>query len=386
MSTPSLQEWFCLREGRKNFTIDPLRDQEHLFGEPSWQQEMNDRLRKAQALGAPVRLVWWGQFGIGKTHRLRHTEYLVRKNGYSYDPCYVIATDIEEKSGFERLHFELVSKLEKDRMREIVSEYALDLRTHKAGAPPLKAICGGSADVEAAMQSFGGDTVQNVVPAWRFLCGLRLKDEEVKLANVTKEALNSSLDFAGVIGALASIIQYKTGKELLYLIDEGENLTKITKKSTAARWQETLRTLLDVGNVGIVIAIGAERQDGIPPIILQPDIVRRFQRDNYIQMEAYKPPVAKSFVRGLLRVVIDPERRAALEAGENFRATAPDYDPEIYPFTTRSFERFCDYAVVDPRTAKPSEIIGRLNSLAAGAYFAGLRLITGDHLTASSIP
>src|SRR5262249_44271445 len=157
-------------------------------------------------------------------------------------------------------------------------------------------------------------------PAWRFLCGLRLKDDELKLANVTKDALDSSLDFAAVIGVLATIIAHKTGKELLYLIDEGENLTKISKKSTAARWQETIRAILDLNNVGIVMAIGAERQDGIPAVILQPDIVRRFQRDNYIQMDAYKPPVAKSFLRGLLSVVIDPERRSELERVEGLRS------------------------------------------------------------------
>src|SRR3989442_1357617 len=82
----------------------------------------------------------------------------------------------------------------------------------------------------------------------------------------------------------------QTGEELLYLIDEGENLGKVTKAVLEARWGESIRSILDLKHVGVVMTIGAERQDGIPKIILQPDIVRRFQRDNYIQMEAYKPP------------------------------------------------------------------------------------------------
>ena len=77
---PTFQEWFCLRENRRNFQIDPVRDQAFLFGKREWEEEINSRLRRAQLLGTPVRLLWWGQFGIGKTHRLRHTEYLIQKN------------------------------------------------------------------------------------------------------------------------------------------------------------------------------------------------------------------------------------------------------------------------------------------------------------------
>src|SRR3989442_1357615 len=100
MARPTFQEWFCLREGRRNFEIDPLHDQEFLFGEAMWQEDIDSRLKRAQLLGTPVRLVWWGQYGIGKTHRLRHTEYLIKHSGYSYYPCYAVASDLDEKAGF----------------------------------------------------------------------------------------------------------------------------------------------------------------------------------------------------------------------------------------------------------------------------------------------
>jgi hypothetical protein len=60
---------------------------------------------------------------------------------------------------------------------------------------------------------------------------------------------------------------------------------------------------------------------------------------------------------------------------------AADYDPDLYPFTTGGFEKFCDWAVVDQRTAKPSEIISRLNNIAAEAYFRDQRLINKNLLT-----
>lgn len=380
MSKPSFQEWFCLAGGRKNFQIDPVRDQQHLFGEPDWEEQINLRLRQSQLLSTPVRLVWWGQYGIGKTHRLHHTEYLVRKNGYSYLPVYTKATDIQEKTGFERLHYELVNALGREEMRKHVSSYLLKVRTSTPGIPTLKEICGNSSDVEAALMSFGGDNERLIMPAWRFLSGLKLKDIDLERANVTKDALNSSAEFSAVLSALATILQIELKQELLFLVDEGENLQKITNKTAEARWNESLRSVLDITNIGFVLAIGAERQDGMPKLVLQPDIVRRFQRDNYVHMEAYKPPVAKSFVKGMLSAWIDPAKRAVVENSEGF-SSLPGYDPNLYPFTDGGFDKFCDWAVVDQRTAKPSEIIGRLNNIAAGAYERDKRLIDKNLLT-----
>jgi hypothetical protein len=385
MPKPSFQEWFCLADGRKNFQIDPVQDQAYLFGEPDWEAQIDTRLRRAQLLGLPVRLMWWGQYGIGKTHRLHHTEHLIHKNGYNYYPCYAVASDIQEKTGFERLHFELVNALGRDHMREIVSAYFLKIQNKVSGVRSLKELCGTSSDVEAALQSFGGNNEKLVPAAWRFLCGRDLDTADQDRAGVTRASLESSIDYATVLGALAAIIQHETGKELFYLVDEAENLGKVSNKTAVERWRESLRTILDIKNLSIIFTIGAERQDGIPKIILEPDIVRRIQKDNYVVMEAYKPPTAKSFVRGLIGKWVDPARRAALELAEDWATSVPDYKPEFYPFTEGGFDKFCEWSVIDPRTAKPSEIIARLNNVAAEAYFKDRRLINRDHLTEMGI-
>lgn len=376
MNKPSLQEWFCLQDGRKNFQIDPAQDQQYMFGEQVWESDIDNRLKKCQLLGIPLRLVWWGQYGIGKTHRLHHTKYLVEKHDYRFLPIYVKATDIQDKTGFERLHFEMLEALGRERMRKMVSSYLLKIRTAVPGTPSLQEVCGTSSDIEAALRSFGGDNEKLVLPAWRFLSGLKLKGNDLIFANVTRDSLSSSLDFAGVISALARIVQLEMEKEILFLVDEVENLTKVQNKVAKGRWQESIRAMLDINTVGVVFAIGAERQEGLPRLVIEPDIVRRFQRDNYVHMEAYKPPVTKNFVRGMLGAWISPERRGELEKSEKFSESAPGYDPELYPFNSKGFEKFCDWAAVDPRSAKPSEIIARLNNIAGEAYLRNRRLIT----------
>jgi hypothetical protein len=381
MSKPTFQEWFCLRDGRKNFQIDPIRDQKFLFGQPQWEEEIKSRLKRAELLGTQVRLLWWGQYGIGKTHRLHHTQFLVQQNGFRYYPCYVIASDVQEKTGFERLHYELVNSLGREQMQKFVASYLLKLKNQTPGVPTLREICGTAADVESALKNFGGDNENLVLPAWRFLCGLELKGNESLLAGVTKEQLDSSHEFAAVLGALAQVINIETKTELLYLVDEAENLLKITNKTAAARWQESLRAMLDVPGIGLVIAVGAERFQDVPPLLINADFVRRMQKDNYVHMEAYKLPDVTTFMKQLLSQWIDPAKRAGLEASENLAKSVADYDPAVYPFSAGAFDKYCEYAVVDPRTAKPSEIIVRLDRIAAEGYFRDRWLIDKNHLT-----
>lgn len=381
MPKPDFTTWFCLNDGRRNFEIDPVRDRDHLFGKPEWEAGINDRLRKCQLLGTPIRLVWWGQYGIGKTHRLRHTEYLVQSNGYQYRPCYLVCSDIEEKTGFERLHYQLVNNLGQAEMREFVKAYVLKAAGGQTGYAKIADICGNAADVVAAIETFGGPVERPTSEAWRFLCGQDLDSSEMRTIGVAKPSLERAADYAAVLAALATIIQTETSKQLLYLIDEGENLQRIRNKNAESQWNETLRSILDIRNLNIVLTVGAEKSDLIPVLILKPDIVRRIQKDNYVQMEAYKNPETQSFVRGLLAHWIDPAKRQALETQEGFESMGSEYDPELYPFTQGAFDMFCSGVTLDPRSAKPSEILAKLNDVAAEAWFKDLRLITRNHLT-----
>src|SRR5439155_11526768 len=164
--------------------------------------------------------VWWGDFGIGKTHRLRHTEYLIRTKPYQYHPCYVVATDLQDKTGFERLHRDLVNSLGREPMRDLVRKYLRDVDDKVPGVMSIQELCGPWTDVANALLSFGDRQASHALSAWRFLCGLKLEREELGLAGVTKSQIDSSLEFSTVLLALSTIIKRKDGKQLLYLIDQ----------------------------------------------------------------------------------------------------------------------------------------------------------------------
>jgi hypothetical protein len=387
-ATPSasFSQWFCLRPGRDNFHIDPDRDQQFLFGKTEWRQHIDRLLRRTLVLKEPVRLVWWGQYGIGKTHRLKFMDYWIREQKLAFYPVHVVCRDIEEKSDFSRLHFDLVNNLGRERMQPLVASYVQKLDIGGV-VTPLEQLTT-SPDVVGAIQRFAArNDAPMQMAAWKFLTGEDLDTHERSLARVTRDCLDSSVEYAGVLKVLGAIVAAEAGQQLLYLIDQVEALSKIHQRSVEGRWIETLRTVLDAQNVGIVMAIGAERVEGLPSIMLASEIVRRFTMNNYVELGAFKREHTTEFLEGLLREWISQADRDGLAAEEGWPAAIQGYDSATYPLTRPAFDILCRFCSdeLDHKTAKPSEIIEQLNRIAAEAYFGGKRLIDGAFLKTQGI-
>jgi hypothetical protein len=389
-TTPNVgyPEWFCLKDGRQNFHIDPDRDHQFLFGKGEWKQDIDARLHRSLALQEPVRLVWWGQYGIGKTHRLKFTEYWIRDRKLALYPVHVICRDIDEKSSFARLHYDLVNNLGVDHIQPLVAKY---LAKVDAGIPDLLPIeqLAVSPDIAGAVRRFAiKDDAKMQMTAWKFLTGGKLSSTECDLARVSRECIDSSVEYAGVLRVMGAVVAAETGRQLIYLVDQVEALSKIRQRSVEGRWVETLRAVLDVRNVGMVMAIGAEsRFDEIPPIMVQPEIVRRFTINNYVEIGAFKRDQTADFVEGLLHEWIDPVKRDAVAASEGWASNVTDYEPDKYPMTKKAWDTFCQYCSdeLDHKTAKPSEIIETINRITYEAYSSGQRLIDENFLKTQGI-
>jgi hypothetical protein len=382
-------KWFCLKSGRDNFHIDPDRDHQFLFGKSEWKDHIDGVLKRAVALKEPVRLVWWGQYGIGKTHRLKFTDFWVQSRKLAFHPVHVVCRDIEEKSTFDRLHFDLVNNLGRERMQPWVANYLrkLEASPDDPDAIPLEQLTG-SPDVIGAVQRFAtrnDDAMQ--MAAWKFLAGEKLDGHERSLARVTRDRIDSSVEYAGALKVLGAVVAAETRCQLLYLVDQVEALSKIHHRGVEGRWVESLRAVLDVRNVGIVMAIGAERMDGLPSIMLAPEIVRRFTMNNYVEIGAFKRDQTTEFLEGLLREWIDAPERDAVAQNERWSSTAQGYDPATYPLTRKAFEVICRFCSdeLDHKTAKPSEIIEQLNRIAYEAYSNGKQLIDDSFLKTQGI-
>jgi hypothetical protein len=379
----SISDWFCLKPGKENFTIIPERDHAFLFGKAQWRDQIEERLKLSMVLAEPVRLVWWGDFGIGKTQRLEYMHHVIDRDQLSFFPVSVTCRDLTTKSGFEDLHYDLINNIGFAEVRKLAANYRQKLQTPGSAAIPFTQLSA-VIDVANAMERVGDQNDQLAMTAWKFLTGRLLDKGDKPLANVSKEQLDSSIEYASVLKCLAWVVKVELGKQLLYLVDQMETLTNITNRDFENSWVETFRAVLDIRELGLVSTIGAVRMEVLPSILLRPEIISRFKQDNYLRLSQYEPETAEEFLKDLLGEWVDPARREELVAREGLDKT-PGYDASTYPFTESAFQSFCQYVTIDPRDAKPREILERLNRVSAYACMQGVRLITKDELLRQGI-
>jgi hypothetical protein len=327
-----------------------------------------------------VRLVWWGDYGIGKTQRLQYMKHVIEQHNLAFYPVGVTCRDLTTKSGFEALHYDLVNNIGFATVRQMVADYRKQPASVALPFEQLSQVI----DVANAMERVGDSNDQLATTAWKYITGTKLEKGERPLANVTKERLDSSVEFASVLRCLAWAIKVTTGKQLLFLIDQMETLGLVTNRDFEASWVETLRAVLDIREVGVVCAIGGMRMELIPAIMTRPEVLSRFKQDNYLRLAQYEPETAEDFLRDLLKEWIDPTLRdECVKANDLDKVQG--YDVTTFPFTQPAFESFCQYLTSDPRDAKPREILERLNRVAAHACLQGVHLIHKNELQRQGI-
>lgn len=372
---PDFADYFCLKPSRDSFTVDPARDDLYLFGPPEWAAQIEYSFRRSLLLNKPLRILWWGDYGIGKTHRINHAIRYIRDAGIPFYPVRVDCSDITDKSGFERLHFPMVNNLGAEGMHAVVEGFYLKFRQKQTSINDWSDLVH-SGDVIGAIKNFGSENPDNWRAAWRWLTGVKLDaKDELKLAGVTKRQMDSSVEYAEVLRALSLIIESETNKRLVYFIDQVERLSKITNANAQSTWVETIRAILDMSQIGVVLAIGASRLDQLPAVVLASEVASRFGKEAYekFKLSAYNQQETALFLEQLFAEWIDPAKRDALAAQQGW--SMPAYDPRLYPFDAKGFDMFCRNITHDPRDAKPRAFLEKLDNVAAEACLKQVRLI-----------
>ena len=370
----NVAECFCLKDGRDNFSVDPERDDAYFFGPLEWVQQIQKSFQKAILLNKPIRIVWWGDYGVGKTHRIKYAMRYIKDMVLPFSSIFALSSDITDRSGFDKLHFPMVNNLGASETHAMVEQFTLKLQAKTTTYTEWSEIAN-SEDVIRAVRNLGNSNDNNWHAAWKWMTGLKLSKEETRLAGVTKDQLDSSVEYAEVLRALSLIHQHEKHQRLVYFIDQVERLGKITNANAQSSWVETLRAVLDMSDIGIILAIGASRLDQLPGVVLQPEVASRFGKESYEQyrIDAYKPDQTSQFLKDLFKVWVDTTKRDALALAEGW--TAPDYKPDYYPFTEAAFNVFCRNVTHDPRDAKPRAFLEKLNTVAAEACMENKRII-----------
>lgn len=369
--------WFCLKD-RLNFTIDPQinpNDARYYFGRDDIKTRLQRQLRRSYiAPGAPKMMVS-GPYGSGKTQTLYYLEHYLKTetppSARGIPHTLIVTVEMRSNSTAAHLHMQLMEALGK----ETVAGWVRKLFDQTSNLDEALGQLTEDPNIALALKELraAGDST---FVAWRWLTGQGLKGTELSDLKLTRNL--GELGAGDLVSALVAIgnLASKANENLVFLIDELEELQNVKAGDAAESIHKYFRYLAEPANatVGFLVGFMAEVPDQAPEILRRGDIVGRVGTSNYIDIP-HLPAIAdvKAFMRELLRNLTDDAQVQARISEQNLSTS-----PGIFPFLPSAFELLADYATQEPTRALPRYIINAINECAIQAWDEKKPLIDED--------
>jgi len=111
MKTMTYAEYFCLIDGVDNLFIDENRDWKLILGSKANKQRVDDMLSQAIVSKRPPRLVWVGDFGVGKTHHINYAFNKIKTESLPFKAIRFELPDVIDNSPFNVLFERMINEI-----------------------------------------------------------------------------------------------------------------------------------------------------------------------------------------------------------------------------------------------------------------------------------
>jgi hypothetical protein len=377
----TLKSWFCLKEGRDNFKLRVREDARLIF---CHDDEINNQIigsiERRFASNEPIKMVIFGDWGVGKTHTAYHIAWWLdeHKNEYPAKAVMIEVGDLERRSRFDVLVRPFLDTLGVHFLVVLAERY-LKIKGNLARA--LKDV-GVSEYVATCFSKFNiavpGETPPQVVmDAFQVLQGR--KPGSGFASNNLGFQITESRDFFNVLLAIAEMYRTVHGHRLLFIADEAARLDEVSNdEATEAHWIAVNRDIFDDKNnaFGFIYTLTG-KANRLPQVIWSPQIQNRIGQNAFELRNLAKPDV-EGFLARLIDELVDIARvNDLVTTGAIDKA---HFNSSAYPFTPEAKDRFIDFFQRSQDNAKPRDISDRLDLLGFIAMKAGNRLIDDDSL------
>ena len=380
MAAP-LNERFCLKNDRKNFTINFRLNQEDraaYFGKTKINNEIIEGIHERYMMGNQPKKYLYGQYGVGKTHTLFNIKYQLEESpearantDYQVKCCFIDA-EFREKTSYNYLHAQMMEALTLEKIKETVQEYL----ANNAGPDMEEKLRNdfGDANIARAIRALG--YAGEPITLWKWLCGGSLSAAELTSYNLTRNMDTVSEMYRVLVGIMRLLVN--KGTYYLFLLDEMEGLRNIRNQDCRESFHDAFRKIADNDNdvVGFIVSIYTISEDDIPDFIYTQDIVTRLNKANIHPLEylAHDDDV-RQFLKDLFALVIDDEKRKAKEEQGHISS-----DLAYYPLTDEAMDEIVNLAISAPTASLPRNFISALNEGAVHAARRGAYVIDTDDL------
>ncbi len=357
----TMQSWFGLKEGHKDFTIENDTDARLFFARNELDKQLNGILRRSFRTGNPPKLVLYGDWGIGKTHTMRHIQYVIEtRDDFPARVVFVELPDITSRSTFRVAHAALLDALGLERAQGWVLQYHTK---HSSDARERIQKATQSGDIAFAFASLLGFGEASRI-AWDWLRGIQLSAGDARLAGLPP-ALDQSNQLVRVLQMFGMLCQEIEGELLVLMLDEATKLAYVSNQDSINHWLNAFKLIADpqTKEIGFIVSASWLDPDDMALPLQDPQVMTRFGESNYILLHTLDDSATTVFVTALLSEWIDPQRRAAILELHKDEADGEVVGAGTFPFTEEGLRVAVAYACRQGGYTTPRDIQKALDDL-----------------------
>jgi len=383
----TLQQWFNLKY--QNYTLTPKYNEEHrkFFARRNIKDNNIDNHLKIfdrdLTAGITPKRLYYGNAGSGKSHIMLYVgDHLKSKN---YEVCYMECPPLKTTDMPIMLFKEFVKGYGRQKIVDVFQKSYLGLMSKAQASDPelwqnpkLRAF-------ELLKNEYDDNSLIEILATYvqeatnhpqihRWLDGEKIKSE-IPIDDLT----SNTTTLAKVWVVILKLIYKITGKKLVLIFDELDNMNQIPEKSWI-QFTHIFQQLTEDSQAYAAIVLCFTGESRTDNEIINEHVIRRILESNIIQIDEIKPQEFSGFCEDLIRFNRDEVHKSGEESCTKYQSETSGEEllPKYYPFTTKSLENI----KAIKGKSKPGDIINTLNQACAEAKANGRHVVRSDDAAA----
>jgi hypothetical protein len=376
----TMQAWYGLKEAHNDFSIENDTDANLFFARHELDKDLNSMLRRSFRTGTPPKLVLYGDWGVGKTHTMRHIAHVIASNSdFRGTVVFVELPDIGAKSTFQVAHAALLDALGHERASDWARKY---YTKHPSDARERIKQFTQSGDVGTAFDSLISHGEARRI-GWDWLRGVTLSASDARLVGLPA-VLTQSTQLVRVLQMFGRLSLEIDETLLVFMLDEATKLINVSNNDAVNHWLNAFKVLADplTKEVGLIVSISVVDRDDMALPLQDQQVVTRFGEGNYRRLHNLDERDAEVFVKALVAEWVDADKRKALiKQFEAKEADGEQVNEESFPFTAPGLKIAVQYACRLGGVTTPRDIQKALDDLLNRAMDDRRHVLSSSYVT-----
>ena len=371
----SVQEMYCLKEGRNNYEIYADRDSE--FYVPRSGVDVESITKKIQidliTERCPKRFVA-GTYGAGKTHTLFTVTTALKKalseTPYEVEVVYVSAPDFPRNARFLDLYSHILKTIGKPKILTLFEKLQQEFILQKLGWKRdelASAIHERLGKVNYDLASVFSITLADTNLVWRWLIGSTSSGSELTTLGVSSHLKEGDPQMlVKILETIGTLFETYEKRKLIVLLDECERWEDLSKDALDSLNLGFLR-LADKSNkhVSVIWSISTEAGGWeTETTVVEEPVISRIGPKNRIEIPPLEHPDAIRFMKDVIQYVRDPKCDVKAKIAKNPPSEA--VDDSTYPFSEEALEQILA-GITEETELTPRRLIDALSNAVGNA-------------------